>query len=84
MQTNEKMSSHPHKGQSAKASTITRTSKLVENNARTNIANKTSKKQKQTSKLVQPIKPSYMVDLTKTKNLKWVTKMGFQTLVAHG
>ena len=44
---------------------------------------KASEKQKLTRWLVEPLKPSYMVDLTKSKNLQWATKLGFQTLVAQ-
>ena len=47
------------------------------------MASKEADKQKQTSKCVQPVKPSYMVDLTKSMSLKWATKLGFQTLVAQ-
>ena len=44
---------------------------------------KTEHKQNATGKLVQPLKPTFLVDLTKGRNLQRATKLGFQTLVAY-
>ena len=66
-----------------RASTIKRVRKPIENKVETAMASKAANKQKQTSKYVQLVRPSYMVDSTKSNNLKGAAKLRFQTLVAQ-
>ena len=65
---NGKAPSHSPKGDTAKSIPTERTSELVENNAKAPMASKAMHKKKMTSKSVWPIKPYYIVNLTKSRN----------------
>ena len=57
--------------------------KFVESRGAAAMASKTIDKPKLTSRCGQPVKPCYLVDLTKSRNLKWASKLGFERIIAQ-
>lgn len=82
MQRNQKTTTYSCKEENTRRRTIEEMNELVADNPKAYITSKAGKKKKIINKLVQPLKPPYLIYLTRSQNLRWATKLGFQILIA--